>query len=159
MRFSILGLLGLVAFAAVGCAALMKATYVWANVVYMSTFFVLWLAVVAAIYTVGSTRAYLVGFTICGLAYLYSDKLAADNYFTTYELATYLYRLTPEAAKPGLSAQGGGITKAANFRSIFDSLSSLAFGCLGGLVARYFYWLRQKQEAAAAASHSPGVVR
>ena len=148
MRFSILTLLGLVAVAAVGCAALMQATYVWANVVYMGTFFVLWLGVVAAIYAVGPTRAFFVGFTICGLVFLYSRMFPFGMYFGTHLLANYLYGLM--GGKRGVSAQGLDITPFGNFSSILYSLSSLAFGCLGGLTARYFYWLRQKQEAGVA---------
>ena len=49
MRFSILTLLGLVAVAAVGTAALLNANQIWAEVIYSITFITLLIALIAAL--------------------------------------------------------------------------------------------------------------
>ena len=146
MRFSILTLLGLVAVAAVGCMALMNASQLWGYLAYTVAFVVLWLAVVAAAYQVGSKRAYCGGFATCGLASLYTDGIADNGYLATHLLASYLYSVTLGAAKEGIYA-AHGLNQFNYFRSIFHCLFSIAFAFLGGVTARYFYLSRQKQEA------------
>ena len=145
MRFSILTLLGLVAVAAVGCVALMNASQLWGHLAYTVAFVDLWLAVVVAAYQVGSKRAYCAGFAICGLASLYTDGIADNGYLATHLIASYLYSVTLGAAKEG-SYAAHGLNEFDYFRSIFHILFSIAFAFLGGLTARYFYSLRQKQE-------------
>ena len=128
--------------------ALMNASQLWGHLTYTVAFVALWLAVVAAAYQIGPKRAYCVGFAICGLASLYTDGIADNGYLATHLLASYVYSVTLGAAKEGIYT-AHGLTEFDYFRSIFHSLFSIAFAFLGGLTARYFYWLRQKQEATA----------
>ena len=144
MRFSILTLLVLVAYAAVGCVALTSVSVIWAALLATFAAVALCFAFVAAIMLRGRQQAFWIGFVSAGLLYQYlinNNGLAEDALLTDIAAAMdikddflsmeYGYQYT-EFDVFNWSAQ-----------SLFQIL--LAYG--GGLVARYCYGLRQKQEA------------
>ena len=101
----------------------------------------------------GRSRAFWIGFAVFGVAYfgnVYADKPE----LLTATISDYLFeRLDPpeatELERVGNFAGSLVIRQPANvhFVTVFNSIFSLAFAFLGGVIARYFYWLRQKQEA------------
>jgi hypothetical protein len=70
MKFSLLTLLGAVAIAAVGCAALANPGQTSAMAVVTGAIVLLLSAVLAAIYCKAAVRAFWLGFAICGWSYL-----------------------------------------------------------------------------------------
>ena len=70
-QYSLLWLLGLMAFVAIGCNALVNASAFWAGLLFTVTIFVLMVAVLGSIYRHGSARAFWLGFAIFGWAYLW----------------------------------------------------------------------------------------
>ena len=158
MRFSILTLLGLVALAAIATAALLNANDICGRVSYSVTFVVLLVAVVAAIVLRGRLRAFWIGFAVFGVAY-FSDVYADKSELLTTAISDYVFkRIDPTPSAPrnaiigGPNSVGAFLSRRpanADFVTVFNSILSLAFAFVGGLIARYFYWLRQKQEAKA----------
>ena len=159
MRFSILTLLGLVAVAAVGCAALLNANDVWAEVCYSVTFITLLVAFVAGLILRGGTRAFCIGFAVFGLAY-FSDGLFDKSALLSTTLSDYVSKriegLPPDEriesaiqTWDSLTARRGQPANV-HFVIVFNSIFSLVYALFGGFVARYFYWLRQKQDAGVA---------
>jgi hypothetical protein len=74
-RYSLLTLFGAILVISVGCAALVSASDIWAQVVVTATVLALLIATVGAIYLPGrsrgtNTRAFVGGFAIFGWAYL-----------------------------------------------------------------------------------------
>jgi hypothetical protein len=69
-RFSLLSLLVAVPLVALGCAALVYATPVWARIVVTATLAALLAAGVGAFYLPDKSRAFAGGFAICGWGYL-----------------------------------------------------------------------------------------
>jgi hypothetical protein len=69
-RFSIASLLALVVFVAVGLAALQAASDVWDGCVFASTSLTLLIATLLAVHRRGRDRAFWIGFTLFGSAYL-----------------------------------------------------------------------------------------
>ena len=121
----------------------------WAHLSYTAAFVVLWIGVIASIYLRGSNKAFWIGFSICGLATVYTEGMANGSYFATHLVADFLR----EHVAP-VELQTNDVSflypPIDYFRSLFHSLFSLAFAFVGGFIARYFYWLRQKQEAGVA---------
>lgn len=70
VRFSIKGLLGLVGFVAIACAALIAATDMWDSVLFTSACGVLAASVLLAILRPAEKRAFWMGFALCGWVYL-----------------------------------------------------------------------------------------
>ncbi|MEX2119245.1 MAG: hypothetical protein WD847_06520 [Pirellulales bacterium] len=70
MKFSLLTLLGAVAIAAVGCAALAHPARGSVMAVFTAAIVLLLSAVLAAIYCKAAVRAFWLGFAICGWSYL-----------------------------------------------------------------------------------------
>jgi hypothetical protein len=69
LRFTILGLMGLVVAAAIGFAALREGSEAWASITFAATAIILLMALPLLIYSRGAIRAACVGFTLFGWAY------------------------------------------------------------------------------------------
>jgi hypothetical protein len=69
-RFSLLTLLGGIAVAAVGCAAMSQPSYLWTSLVWTVVTIMLASAVVAAFATVGETRCFWASFSFFGCGYM-----------------------------------------------------------------------------------------
>lgn len=65
-QFSIKALLGLVAFVALGCAALLNASQWWASGMFALTIALLLAAILGSVFRRGRSRAFWLGFAICG---------------------------------------------------------------------------------------------
>ena len=70
IRFSISGIMGFIAIAAVGFVGLREGTEVWASLTFALTAIALLMAVPSLIYSQGAERAGWVGFTLFGWVYL-----------------------------------------------------------------------------------------
>jgi hypothetical protein len=70
VRFSISGIMGFIAIAAVGLVGLREGTEVWASLTFALTAIALLMAVPSLIYSQGAERAGWVGFTLFGWVYL-----------------------------------------------------------------------------------------
>lgn len=69
-RFSIRQLLLWTAFIALACVALRSSTQFWISLLHSAALVALVVAVLLAIYRGGATRAYCIGFVVCGGLYL-----------------------------------------------------------------------------------------
>jgi hypothetical protein len=69
-QFSLKGLAGIVAFAAVACCSLIYATQVWSSTLFTAAVVLLIFALVAVIYRQGAARAFWAGCAISGWIYL-----------------------------------------------------------------------------------------
>ena len=161
MRFSILALLGLVAYAAFGCLALTRSTEVWQLITHTAVFITLLSAVLAAVYRSGPKRAFWIGFALFGWAslYIYLSVLDVPLRFLTEFGETYLLQVMEDTLPVDMESSMGGYYNAtiSYFQEIYRSLCSLLFGLIGGSISLLLYSTRQKQDAQAArvASHSP----
>ena len=155
MRFSILTLLGIVAFAAVGCAALLNANQLWAEATYSIAFVTLLIALVAALMLRGGTRAFCIGFAVFGIAY-FSDLFSDQSQMITYSISENLHDWTEAAPRDGSAfvETPSGLVRPLVLNPflvlVFHSLFSIVFAYAGGLIGCCFYSLRQKQNAQAA---------
>jgi hypothetical protein len=70
MRFSLLALIGFVALAAVGCAALVNANDAWLVAVSTVTFAIVTAAIIVGLLGHGTSRAFAVGVAVASLAFL-----------------------------------------------------------------------------------------
>lgn len=100
-RFSIAGLMGVVVIAALGFAALRNASEVWAGVMMMVASGVLLLAVVGVFSRTGKDRAWWLGFSLFGWAYL---LWAASDYNDLTDLPAVP---VPQFLDPALRANPG----------------------------------------------------
>ena len=157
MRFSILTLLGLVAFAAVGCAALLNANKTWASITFSASILILLTSVVAAIFSARARRAFWVGFAVFGCCYflLYTTVMPnRTNDFATTIPLNILHRQFPvpenvSQIRDSFRRRQVQLREMENFLEVGHALWTLILAFFGGAIARYFYWLRQKQEAVA----------
>src|SRR5687767_11146988 len=69
-QFSLKGLAGIVAFAAVACCSLIYATQAWSSMIFTAAVMLLIFAVVAGVYRQGAARAFWAGCAISGWIYL-----------------------------------------------------------------------------------------
>jgi hypothetical protein len=69
-RFSIANLLALIAILAVALAALRSPSYLWANVTFSLALCAVVVAAINVVYGRGASRAYWLGFVLCGGVYL-----------------------------------------------------------------------------------------
>ena len=68
-RFSIASVLAVISILGVALAAFRDPSYLWANVTFSVAFAALVLAIINAIYGSGASRAYWLGFILCGWTY------------------------------------------------------------------------------------------
>ena len=76
-RFSIAGLMGAVLVAAVGLAALLSASPIWAGTMLLLTYVVLGLAILCAVLRGHARRAWWLGFCVFGWGYLALERVGA----------------------------------------------------------------------------------
>ena len=148
MRFSILSLLGLVAFAAVGCAALAQTSFIWAAFVTSLAAVSLCIALVAAIMLRGRQQAFWIGFVAAGL--LYHHLAVGTGYapkLVSTELAIRQFAFYMEVEDVFLNQD---YTYLDAFTWTAQSLMQLLLAYIGGCVALFCYSLRQKQNTQAA---------
>ena len=174
MRFSILTLLGLVAFAAAACTALRYPFAFTREISYTVEIGILVLAVLLAVFDRSPKRPFWIGYAIIGCAYSSQELIARDD-LVTFRIAWYLYgrveplELQKEAEVKGqwtddsqervekqwydeVASGGGYYTRSGNFVSIFQSIQSIVLAFFGGLLSLYIHRRaeRQKQEAGVA---------
>ena len=135
VRFSILGLLGLVAVVGVGCITLTHATPLAEEIGYTTAFVLLWLGVVAALCHGYPKKAFWIGFSVCGLACFYLGNLAQSELLTE-RLARYVFDRFQENITTDPTSKAA---PAYHYRLTFHSFASIAFAYLGGLAASYFH--------------------
>jgi hypothetical protein len=121
-QFSLITLAGVVAFCAIGCAALVYASAVWAASLITGAIVLLMFATTAAVYGQGSRRAFWLGMSIWGWLYLllsgwlFSGQHQADKWgqsplpdLATTQLSRWVYahvlpRLRTPPSTPGPAA-------------------------------------------------------
>jgi hypothetical protein len=146
-RSSLLALFGFVTVVAVGCAALVNPTDIWAIAVVTSTVAILTFGVLAAIFGFGETRAFWSGFSIVGWGHIVLSLILDGTYLGSH-LATL--RVLEAAFEQQIESTGmlGNTTLIApdeHAMSIGIALWSLLLGFLAGLVARHLYLWRERQ--------------
>jgi hypothetical protein len=123
-RFSIRQLLVWTAFVALACVALRSSTQIWISGMHAAALGSLVVAILLAIYRSGPTRAYWVGFAICGWLYVavlcFSWSLQElrrhvipfdqDQLLTTWlSKRAYQYAYPYTAQRPQVAPFGGGM--------------------------------------------------
>jgi MYXO-CTERM domain-containing protein len=172
-RFSILGVMGLVAAAGVGFAALRDPTDWWAGTVFTGTLLGLAFAGLYAVYRKGARRAFWSAFTAFGVGYLvlafgpWCEAAIRPRLLTPRLLDALFPMLHPAPditvrlwdATTGLPVNGvafspdgrrvvtGGTPAARreHFQDIGHSLAALLLAGLAGLAARRFYARRDER--------------
>ncbi|MBW3598433.1 MAG: hypothetical protein KY475_14325 [Planctomycetes bacterium] len=112
-RFSLAALLGLVSFAALGCAALANATDLWRESMVTLMLGLLLTATLAAIIWRGERRALATGFAVFGWVYVLLVMIPAVNVrddLLTEEALTWLYEFAH-----GADEQGGSVLQTVVF--------------------------------------------
>ena len=84
IHFSLRELLISVAFCAVATVGALYPTPLWASIIFTSTVFILLAALLAAVGSTGSARAYWLGFAIAGWGYLWLAHWTDENYPVDY---------------------------------------------------------------------------
>lgn len=174
MRFSIVTLLGLVAFAAFGCSGLLFASPVWVGIVFTMVAVSLLTSYLGILLLRKGPQAFSIGFALFGTLYLLACLLPQTGKMTSPAFEQ-LHKAVRREAKPvqaapvaagtgyGAGYSGGspmmyapsmmstpGVSyepSQTDFLRFGQMLSVLLVAVIGGFVARYFYGLRQKQEA------------
>jgi hypothetical protein len=159
-RFSLLGLAGLVAVIALGCASLVHASLLWAAIVWWSVLLALLFGTLAAVLATGARRYGWIGFAMFGWAYVLtmigpfagiSDWLqvneilqntasAMPNPMTSTQTvvtteATGMYRFTIRPVT--IPAQSPDYIIA--FVRTSQALLTFVLACLGGFAGRSIY--------------------
>ena len=164
MRFSIITLLGLVAFAAFGCAGLLFASPVWVGIVFTMVAVSLLTSYLGILLLRKSPQAFSIGFALFGTLYLLACLLPQTGKMTSPAFGrlheAIRREVTPVAATPDqigfvnseiaamMSSPGVSyVPSQSDFLRFGQMLSVLLVAFIGGFVGRYFYSLRQKQEA------------
>jgi hypothetical protein len=138
---SMASLLWAVAVLALGCAALTRASQLWASVVFTTAATVLTLAVLRALYSDGTRRAFHVGFALCGWLYLWYTvvlKLGdAPPLLTIFAINVSLPYVLPAAFTRDQNGQiiGALGDMVIHYRQIGHSLCALLLGLAGGFLA------------------------
>lgn len=176
-RFTLLSLMVLVAFSAVGLAALVNASELWASATFTVTVSVLLVAILGIVLPRReSSRAFCAGLTVVGWGYMLivfspwfrpESNLGPAPLLTT-KLLEYLYdKVTEAPAVAGASKQfprgsmaariralqrgsalrGALSTSRKHFQQVGHSLLGLFFAFLGGLLARYLYTTQEAKPA------------
>ena len=155
MRFSILTLLGLVAIAAVGCAALANANPIWSSVVYISAVVMSATSLLGSLILRRGQQAFAIGFAAFGISFFILCVLLGDStgeFSAIDKLLGTLHaaikteiQVTDTAPFPTVVTVS--LPREIYFEEVGKRLGVIVCGLFGGFLGRYFYWLRQKQEA------------
>ena len=156
-QFSLRMLLVVVAFVAVGCAALANASPAVADTAYTMAIGVMFIALLGILYRREADRAFWVGFAIFGMGYLLllgSGPLSIRaGKLATTTLMEYVYSQTglsdravasvvAQSRNQILLPQRAERRARSTFVRIGHSIWTLILAYLGGLLARYFYSTR-----------------
>jgi hypothetical protein len=175
LRFSLLGLAGFVTAAAVGCAALIRASATIASAATTVLVVALSLSAVAALAGGPRRRGFWIGFAVCGWLYvLVIFGPLADSVGNTLLTTTLLYRASavmpgsqppPRQIKHVVTMPDDGSTEligvdftfvsppdpassgyALQFRQIGQVLCTLLLACLGGVMGQVLYARRNNAD-------------
>ena len=155
MRFSVPTLLAFIASTSFVCVALRTANEVWARATFSIAMAALLTSFVAALYSSGARRAFWIGFAVfgCGYSLLYWNPLGktGQELITNDCLAILHERLPASHGMARTQDTYHRVSMVNSLRDIFfcvgHSLSVVILALAGGLMARSFYWRRQKQHA------------
>ena len=154
-QFSLRAVLGLVLSVAVACAALLNATELVATAVFNVTLLVLFAAIVRGLFCPDPGRVFWLGFAVFGWGYLlvvhwHPETTLVMQYglyespLATSQLLGFVYvALWPDALDRTALCWH---PDPEDFMTVGHSLLALAFGLLGGLLARYFYEAGRESE-------------
>jgi hypothetical protein len=161
MRFSLRELLIAILLIAVSIVALRQANHIWVGILRSGSVFVLSAALIGSVASVGSTRAFWIGFAIAGWLQFLSMILDYCPPFneTTEGISTWLHSKivtnVPSNAKedlpfpPGITSYDGGQTwpwpQPDYFRAAFHCVLTGVFAVAGGYLAVWFYSRRDAQ--------------
>ena len=152
MRFSILTLLGLVAVAALVTAALVEPTReIYGGLLPAFTVGCVLAGICGAIILTGGSRSFCIGFAVFGIGYVIFATFLREV-VSPGAASSYLYDLWRPWGKKSLSNE-----EILRVNKVLRAIVVFTFSTIGGCTARYFYSLRQKQNAQAGgiAKHSP----
>ena len=156
MRFSIVGLLGLVAVAAVGIGALSNPNFVWTYLLYAAWLALLSLGLVVAVNARGSLQAFWIGFALAGFAWHYLSE--TESGFDDSPLSVCIpyvaaaLGIEPVELWDPFAAGASGIPyyNLDALQWIIRVFAGTLIAVAGGILGRYCYGLRQEQEAGVA---------
>jgi hypothetical protein len=165
-RFSLLALFGFVAFVAAGCAALARPSELLEIIVSAAMLACLLFAVLASIIDQWSPRrAFWIGFAIAGWGFFLVNANPHSRFLPTTRMTVWLQLATQaeddplaefrdnerdfQVARRGLQERWELTQETAQW------LWPLAFGALGGLVARHLYFRRERERNATKPSGLP----
>ncbi len=133
MRFSLLTVLLLTAFAGIASAALIGASPLWVSITYTAAIVSLLVAILGIVYRRGARRAFWIGFLTFGCGYLFGSRfwLITESHLISWELLDHVY-----------TAMGSTLVRS-DFLSVGRSVAIIVSGLMGGLVARWFHWTQQ----------------
>lgn len=144
-QFSLLGLLSVVSFVAVGCVALRYATTFWSCVMHTLLVFSLLFAMLGALFDRGEQRVFWGGFALFGWAYFYvatwswsgDPVVVAPTKFLWAYLEPLIHQQDVEGwGWQSLPNTGFGVRRMDQstryFHEVGDALASLAVALVGG---------------------------
>ena len=154
-------MLGLVAVAAIGTAALLNANEVWAEAISNMVVAALAASIAAGFILARQQRAFAIGFAALGVSFFvvafipqphaWINPLASERGFHVLHNAVRKEVVTTTKStggdRPYSVTQQYTLPKRDCFLHVGNMLSVLLIALVGGFVGRYFYWLRQKQDA------------
>jgi hypothetical protein len=167
LRFSLLAMFVAVAVAAVGCAAMVKPSYVCASAVWTATMAVLAGSLVGCCCGTPRSRAFCAGFALFGWGHMilffapWFDDHTGDLLFTRH-IVDYIggklgYKVASHITMPGIwhnlkwaEAGTSGSFVYLAYVVIGQSLLTIVIGLLGGVLGRYLH--SRSQPAARGAS-------
>ncbi len=157
-RLSILGLMAVVLFVAVGFAALRSPTELWASVIFTLAVFILLVAVIKVVGQDGPERSFWLGFSVFGWGHLLLAFRSSIGFRSSPNLLPFPKLLTSRLAdvvllsiQPGngsLSIYTTLVTTRGTFEHSFQishCLLSLVAALIGGMVTVRFIPARDKQ--------------
>jgi len=154
MRFSVLTLLALIGAAAMVLAALLNANEAWLRIAVTATVLSLLTSVAATVYLTGARRAFSFGFALFGLGYILLCWTAGGElqFLRMGNPFDLLYKTLPVPEEIASISDRQEREQAIfdtrrTFIRIGEAIWVVILSGTGGLIAKYFYWLRQKQGA------------
>ena len=146
MRFSILALFGIVAYAAIAFASILNLESTWSMAIPTLSFALLLSAILALVYSEASERAFWFGFTLFGWGYFMTAFIPIGlPLITSLHLETGYY-LAEEymLAEDPTDVMGG---REIAFHYVMHAFLTPIIGVFGGVIGKLLFWRRQKQRA------------